>query len=108
MRVLLDYNIPVRFLDAVAGFDVTHVRQVGLAGLLDGPLLTAIEGRFDVLVTMDRNMQFQQNLSFRTFSVVVLRAKSSRLQDLKPLTPNLRMTLPTCLPGRCYEVGLTP
>jgi hypothetical protein len=90
------------------GLDVTHVRHIGLAGLLDGPLLAAINGQFDVLVTMDRNMQFQQNLAVRTFSVVVLRAKSNRLQDLKPLAPNLRMTLPTCLAGRCYEVSLTP
>ncbi len=104
MRILLDNNIPYRFKNALAGLDVTHVQDVGLANLLDGPLLSAIDTKFDILVTMDRNLQYQRNLAGRSFSVVVLRATSNRFGDLLPLVAALKRQLPKCRAPECYDV----
>jgi predicted nuclease of predicted toxin-antitoxin system len=106
MRVLLDNNIPVRFLDLLLGLNATHVKDVGLSDLLDGPLLDAIDGHFDMLVTMDRSLQHQQNLSDRSFAIIVLRAKSNRLLDIAPLADPLKLQLSAVQNGRVHEVSL--
>jgi predicted nuclease of predicted toxin-antitoxin system len=105
VRILLDNNIPYRFKRALVDLDVTHVQDVGLDNLLDGPLLAAINGRFELLVTMDRSLRHQQNLTARQFAVVVLRAKSNRIADILPLVPALRQQMPHCTPSNWYEVG---
>jgi predicted nuclease of predicted toxin-antitoxin system len=106
VRIILDNNIPYRFKREIADLDVTYVRELGFENLLDGPLFAAIDGSFDVLVTMDRNLQCQQNLTRRRFAVLVLRAKSNRLSDLVPLVSNLRVCLPGCVPTNVYQVAI--
>jgi predicted nuclease of predicted toxin-antitoxin system len=105
MRVLLDNNIPVRFLDLLSGLNATHVQEIGLCDLLDGPLLDAIDGRFDVLVTMDRNLRHQQNLTSRKLAVIVLRAKSNRIADIALLVTPLKLQLATVRNGNVYDVS---
>jgi predicted nuclease of predicted toxin-antitoxin system len=105
MRVLLDNNIPRRFKQSLKGLDVTHVLDVALAGLKDGPLLDTLVGRYDVLVTMDKSLRHQQNLSGRSFAIVLLRARSNKLRDIQSLEPQLRRQLPFCQPGQVYEVS---
>lgn len=58
-RILLDSNIPYRFKLSLSDLSVKHVRDVGLEDFLDGPLLDALDGRFDVFVTMDRGLPHQ-------------------------------------------------
>jgi hypothetical protein len=70
----------------------------------DGPLLRAMAGRFDVLVTVDKGIPKQQRLNNRSFAVVVLRARTNRLADLLPLVPKLREALRGALPGSVQEV----
>jgi hypothetical protein len=73
-------------------------------GLLDGAVLDKMAGVFDVLVTVDRNLPFQQRLQDRPFAVVILRAKSNRLTDLLPLVPALLGVLDGIKPGESCEV----
>ena len=61
------------------------VPQAGWAGIKNGELLRLAEDGFDVFVTVDRNLGFQQNLARRRIAVVVLRAQSNRFQALLPL-----------------------
>jgi len=66
---------------------------MGWAGLKNGQLLTRAQTEFDVFITVDRNLSFQQNVSRYDIAIVVLRAASNRLQDLLPLVPKVRAAL---------------
>ena len=63
MRVLLDESIPIDFAQELAGLDAQAVKGLGWAGLKNVALLRQAVSQFQVLVTMDKNLQFQQNLA---------------------------------------------
>jgi predicted nuclease of predicted toxin-antitoxin system len=75
MRVLLDSCVPKKLARELPEHEVRTAPQMGWGDLDDGPLLIAMTGEFDALITVDRNIPYQQNLSGRPFGVVVLRAK---------------------------------
>jgi len=85
VRVLLDECIDWRLARDIVGHDVKTARQMGWATLKNGELLTLASEHFDVFVTVDRNLSFQQNLSSLSIAVVVLRARTNRLTGLRPL-----------------------
>jgi predicted nuclease of predicted toxin-antitoxin system len=88
VRVLLDEQLPRQLAPLLIGHDVRTVQQQSWAGLKNGTLLDVAEtAGFTVLVTGDRNLQFQQNLSKRQLGVVVLCGASNALEDLVPLIP---------------------
>ncbi len=74
MRILLDENIPVQLKAAFRGHLVKSVNDsdLGWKNIKNGRLLAEMEGRFDLLVTADRNMFAQQNLSGRNICILVL------------------------------------
>ena len=72
---------------------------MGWAGLKNGDLLLRAENQFEVLITMDSNMRFQQNLSKYRVAIVVLQAPSNRLLDTRPLMPKVLAVLATVRPG---------
>jgi hypothetical protein len=65
----------------------------------NGALLTLASEHFDVFVTVDRNLSFQQNLNILTIAVIVLQAKTNRLADLRPLIPSLLSAIEAAVPG---------
>jgi len=81
--------------------------QLGWGDFDDGPLLNAMTRDFDALVTVDKSLRHQQNLSIRPFGVIVLRAKTNRITDLLPLVPELRAVLDEIRPGEVREIGIT-
>ncbi len=81
---------------------------MGWATIKNGRLLRLAEKEFDVFVTVDRNLSFQQNLPTFAISVAVLRARSNRLEDLQPLAAPLLAALPKIKPGKVVVIGLTP
>jgi hypothetical protein len=99
VRVLLDECVDRRLAGDVAGHDVKTVPQAGWAGVTNGALLTRAERDFDVFVTVDRRLPSQQNLSRFSIAVIVLRARSSRLADLRPLVPRLLAVLSSARRG---------
>ena len=105
MRILLDNCVPWRFGGMLEGHVVSAVVKIGWADLDDGPLLDAIEGKFDVLVTMDKSLPFQQRIDHRSFGIVVLRARGNSLPYIEPLVPTLLQTLTEARPGEVKEVG---
>lgn len=78
---------------------------MGWATVENGALLTLASEHFDVFVTVDRNLYFQQNLGELPIAVVVLRARTNRLTDLRPLVPNLLMAIDEARPGIAVFVG---
>ena len=88
MRVLLDEQLPRHLARDLTGHQVRTVQQEGWAGLKNGVLLQrAEESGFEVFVTADQNLEFQQNLARARLGVVVLIAQSLALEDLQPLVP---------------------
>ncbi len=105
MRVLLDACVPRSLARELPGHQVRTVPEMGWADLDDGPLLNSMEGHFDFFVTVDKSLPKQQRLESRSFATVILRAKTNRLADLKPLVPTLRQILEELHPGEVRELG---
>ena len=86
MRVLLDENLNWRLKRDLPGHEVQSVPLLGWAGIGNGDLLRrAMDHGFDILLTMDSNMVYQQNLPMQSIAIIVLRASSNRLGDIQPL-----------------------
>jgi hypothetical protein len=105
VRILLDECVDWRLSRSIIGHDVKTARQMGWSAITNGELLALAAQEFDVFVTVDRNLVFQQRLPTFTIAVVVLRARSNRLIALLPLVPELIEALPTAQPGAVTYVG---
>lgn len=89
MKVLLDESLPARFAHELSGHKVTTVIQAGWSGKKNGELIKLAEGKFDVFITIDQNLQYQVNLIRAKIPIMILKAKTNRLEDLKPLALNV-------------------
>lgn len=88
------------------GHDARTATQMGWATLKNGVLLSLAEKEFDVFITVDRNLSFQQNLSRYDIAVLVLRAQTNKLEDLRPLVPEILTALPKIKPKQIVTVGI--
>jgi predicted nuclease of predicted toxin-antitoxin system len=106
MRVLIDECLPAELRGMLAefGYECETVRRAGFGSKKNGELLTLAEGSWDVLVTSDKSIRFQQNMAGRKIAVLVLRAKSTRVADLIPLIPACAEALQLVRPGEVREV----
>ncbi len=105
MRVLLDKCLPRRLTRELRGHEARTVQQVGWSGVSNGKLLSLIRGQFNVLITVDSNLAYQQNLSTLPVAVVVLRTPSNKIEDLRPLLPSLLATLASLKPCELRVIG---
>lgn len=109
MRVLIDECAPRElkkfFLDR--GHDCRTVQEAGWAGKQNGELLSLAEAAFDVLVTLDTNLRYQQNLAGRKIGIVVLQSSSNRLDHLRQFFPACISALEEIRPGELVRVGGT-
>ncbi len=85
--------------------DVKSARQVGLSSTDDGDLLRHAQLDFDVLITTDKNLAFQQNVGHFDIAVVVLPGRSSRLRHLRELMPRLLADLPLLARGNVHWIS---
>jgi predicted nuclease of predicted toxin-antitoxin system len=85
MRILLEECVPLGLKRNILsmGHDCQTVREVGSLGK-NGELLALAEGRWDLLLTTDRQIRNQQQISGRNIAILILRAKKNRLKDLLP------------------------
>ena len=100
MKLLLDECVDRRLAALITGRHVDSVQEVGSCSIKNGEPLRLAEGRYDVFVTVDRNLAFQQPIERFELAVVVMRAKSNDVDDLKPLVPLLLAALPRALRGK--------
>ena len=105
MRLLLDESVPRRLKRHLATHDVDSVHDRNWDGLKNGALLKAAEAEYDVLVTADQKLQFQQNLPHYRIRLVVLAGVTNRLEDLVPLIPDLLRHCETLQEGQAVIVG---
>jgi hypothetical protein len=104
VKVLLDECVDWRLSRDIVGHDVKTARQMGWAAIKNGELLALASTEFDVFVTVDRSLFFQQDLASFSVSVIILRAKTNRLADLRPLVPRLLHAIRTAAPGKAEFV----
>jgi hypothetical protein len=93
VRVLLDECLPRRHKRELAGHETRTAPEMGWASKRNGELLALAVGQFDVFLTADRNLSYQQDLSSFDIAIVVLVARSNRLDDLRPLVPRVLQML---------------
>lgn len=89
MRLLLDECLPKRLKRDLVGHDARTVPEMGWASKRNGELRALAVGQFDVFLTADRNLSYQQDVSSFDIAIVVLVARSNRFEDLRTLTPRL-------------------
>ena len=98
MRVLLDECVPRRLMRDLP-FAVDTVPGIGCAGLQNCDLLRAACPDFDVFLTLDQNLQYQQNLSDFPIAILVVCAPSNRYEDVCLLVPDILAALEIIHPG---------
>lgn len=103
-RVLLDECVPRTLKRELSEWEVVTVREYGWASKLDGELLPAAEAEFDALVTVDRRLVYQQNLSGLRLAIVILVAHRNSIRFLRPLVQELREVLATIDAGQVVFV----
>jgi predicted nuclease of predicted toxin-antitoxin system len=103
--ILIDECIDRRLARQLSGHVVKTVPQMGWAGIKDGELLGLAEQEFDVFITVDRNLPFQQNLTILDLVVLVLQAPSNRLADLQLLIPEILAIVDTAPKGAATVVS---
>ncbi len=105
MRILIDECIDERLRTAFSRHDCQTARYAGFAGYGNGELLSAAEAAgFEVLVTVDRGLEYEQNLRGRKISIVLLREKSNRLKDLLPHIPAVLVCLSSIKTGQIVKI----
>lgn len=105
MKILLDHCVDWRLRRFLPGHDVKTTDEMGWGALKNGALLDEAQKQFEVLLTVDRNIQYQQNLKGRSIAVVILRGVDNRLATLAPLIPKVEVLLLTAQSGEFYEIG---
>ena len=105
MRILLDESLPIELRDALRQHAVRSVKEMGWTALKNGELLRRAADQFDVFVTADQNLQYQQNREILPIAVAVLVAKSNRMLSLEPLVPQLLSALASLEPRTLFRVG---
>jgi len=100
VRILLDECLPRQLVAELPEHIVDTVQKSGWAGLKNGQLLEKVSGKYEILLTIDRRFGHDQRIPG---AVVTVRARSNRIQDLKPLVPEIRSALKEA--GRVTSVG---
>lgn len=104
-KLLLDECIPRKFKSHLSGYDCLTVPEAGWAGKKNGELLALAESAgFQVFVSLDQGIEFQQNLTARHIAVILLRARSNRLADLIPLAEKILTSLSSIEPGLLVRI----
>jgi len=105
MRILLDECLPRRLKRELSDHEIRTAPEMGWAGVENGELLRLASGEFDVFITVDRSLEFQQNLSDLAVGIVVVSAGSNELTHLLPLVPDLLNAITAVRRGEVVRVG---
>ena len=105
MRILFDHNVPRRLRSHLVGHDIDVAEERGWATLVNGELLDrAEEAEYEVVITADRNMPYQQGIRSRGFGLIVLGA--NRWPLIEPRIEDVRIALEGIQPGEVREVPI--
>lgn len=103
MKLLIDECVDWRLLRDLTDHDVKTVKQAGWENVKNGALLRLAATQFDVFLTVDTNLPYQQNAGQLELAVIILRGRTTRLPDLRELLPALHRALETPRVG-AYQI----
>lgn len=105
MRILIDECVPRRLLGVFADYNVATVPYMGWSGKKNGELLKLmIDEGFNIFITVDQNLQYQQNMKGAAIAILVLYAETNSYDDLLALVPRIKETIPIVKPGTVYVI----
>ena len=104
MKVLLDECLPLKLKQHLPGHQVSTVPEMGWAGVKNGALLRLMEPVFDVFITIDSNLQYQQNLRSIQIGVIVLVASDNTIGTLQALAPQILQMIDSIQPGQVIKI----
>ena len=105
MKILFDHNLPRRLREHLPGHEIRTTREMKWEQLRNGALMsTAAESGFEVFVTIDKQIEHQQNLAALALAVVIVDGRSNALPGLLPFTPYLRDLFTSSLERALYVV----
>jgi hypothetical protein len=104
MRVLLDECLPRKLKREFPAHEARTVPEMGWATKKNGELLKLAVDHFDVLVTVDRSLAYQQNITSMSISIVSIKSRSNRLIDLLPSVPKILEALTKIQPGQIIRI----
>jgi len=105
MRILLDECVNPRLKAAFPGHEVKTVAEMGWQGCTNGVLLAEAEQQFDVLVTLDKNLEHQQDLRKRRVGVLVALVPDNRMSSYQPILGHLKEAAEKVKPGQVFHIG---
>ena len=104
--MLLDECVPRKLKSELPGHDVRTVTEMGWAGIKNGPLLRRAAQEFDVFLTVDQGVEYQQNLFGLDLAIVVMVAATNDIDDVRSLMPRVRETLGSASAGSIIRVQI--
>ena len=105
MRILLDEHVPQKLRHHFPGHDVATVAWMGWKGIHNGSLLDLAEQSFDLFITLDRGLPFQQNIGKRRLGIIMLVAPNNQLHTLLDLVPKIQAALESVEPGKLVRIS---
>jgi hypothetical protein len=105
VKVLLDECVDRRFAHDLVGHEVNTVPRKGWAGIKNGDLLALAEKEFDTFITVDRKLANQQDLTKLRIAVLLIRARTNRLEHIRPLATEMLKKLPHATRGALTVIG---
>jgi len=104
--VLIDESLPVELAEELPGHEVVTVHKQGWLRLKNGVLLrAAVRAGFTVIVTADADLRYQQNLPKLGIGAIVVTRVRNRIEDLRPLIPQILDAIVTIQPGQVVEIS---
>ena len=105
MRLLLDECVPQKFKNDLPGHDVHTVHEMGWSSKRNGELLELMQEQdFDCLITVDQNVENQQNVAALKIAIIVIIARSNRLEEIRRAAAKVLLALANMEPGRVVSV----
>jgi predicted nuclease of predicted toxin-antitoxin system len=105
MKVLLDECVPRKLMRELEDHEVFTVTERGWSGIKNGNLLALAAPEFNVFLTVDQNLKYQQNLKNFSIAIILLTARNNRLKTLLPLMPEVREALSKIAKGDLVHIG---
>jgi predicted nuclease of predicted toxin-antitoxin system len=105
LKIFLDHCVPKRLLRLLAEHAVKTAYQMGWAAKKNGELLKLVASEFEVFLTVDQNLRYQQNLASSSLKFIVLVAANNQYDTLAPLIPQVNMALTKLAPGDVIEIS---
>ena len=106
MKILLDECVTKRLKKHLEEFEVLTVRELNLSGIKNGKLMTfCVENNFDILLTIDKNLLFQQNFDHYPLTIVVLDCQTSKIEELVTLIPSFKSQIDKFRKHKAYIIS---